>query len=267
MLRGCMASLTDICTPRPVGDRYLLDVAAGWRQGRGVFGGLVVGALIEAIEHRVGDPDRKVRSVTAELPGPVEPGTAEIAVEPLRQGKNVSTLRAALSQHGEIRSHAVAILGASRARSAALGWNELAPPDVAPWRAIEPLPSRGVEFAEHFEYRLVEGTPLSGKAAPVVGWIRPREPGPRRGAAFIAAVIDAWWPAAFNRLTALRPMATIAFTLDIMGNLDGLDPEAPLLHRATSPVCADGYFLETRELWGEDGRLVAINHQTFAIIQ
>ena len=89
----------------------------------------------------------------------------------------------------------------------------------------------------------------------------------QRNTAFIAAVIDAWWPAAFNRLTALRPMATIAFTLDIMGNLDGLDPEAPLLHCATSPVCADGYFLETRELWGEDGRLVAINHQTFAIIQ
>jgi len=32
------------------------------------------------------------------------------------------------------------------------------------------------------------------------------------------------------------------------------------------PVCADGYFLETRELWGEDGRLLAINQQTFAII-
>lgn len=25
------------------------------------------------------------------------------------------------------------------------------------------------------------------------------------------------------------------------------------------PVCADGYFLETRELWADGGRLVAIN--------
>ena len=49
--------------------------------------------------------------------------------------------------------------------------------------------------------------------------------------------------------------------------LDGLDPMAPLLYRATAPVCADGYCLETRELWGEDGRLVATNQQTFAIIQ
>ena len=48
---------------------------------------------------------------------------------------------------------------------------------------------------------------------------------------------------------------------------DGLDPEAPLLYRATAPVATDGYCLETRELWSEDGRLVAINHQTFVIIQ
>jgi len=262
-----MASLTDLCTPRPVGDRYLLDVPPGWRQGRGAFGGLVVGALIEAIEHHVGDPARKVRSVTAELPGPVEEGTVEIAVDPLRLGKNVSTLRAALSQHGEIRSHAVAILGASRASTAALGWNELTPPEAPPWRTLEPVPNVSVEFARYFEYRVVEGIPMSGKAARAVGWVRSRDPGPRRGAAYIAALIDAWWPTVFNRLTALRPMATIAFTLDIVGSVDGLDPEAPLLHRASAPVCADGYFLETRELWGEDGRLVAINHQTFAIIQ
>jgi acyl-CoA thioesterase len=262
-----MASLTDLCTPRPIGDRYELDVPPGWRQGRGAFGGLVVGALIEAIEHRTGDPARKVRSVTAELPGPVEQGTVEITVEPLRLGKNVSTLRAALAQHGEIRSHAVAILGSSRAGPAELAWNELARPEAPSWRDLEPVSSATVEFARNFEYRTVEGIPLTGKAARAVGWIRARDPGPKRGAAYIAAMIDAWWPTVFNRLTALRPMATIAFTLDIVGGLDGLDPDAPMLHRASAPVCGDGYFLETRELWGEDGRLVAINHQTFAIIQ
>lgn len=262
-----MASLVDLCTPRPVGDRYVLDVPPGWRQGRGAFGGLVVGALIQAIEHRLADPARKVRSVTAELPGPVEQGAAEISVEPLRHGKNVSTLRAQLSQHGEIRSHAVAIVGASRAGSAALGWNDLSPPQAPPWATIEPVPTAGVEFAQHFEYRIVEGIPMTGKASRAVGWVRSRDPGTGRGAGYLAALIDAWWPTAFNRFTAMRPMATIAFTLDILGGLDGLDPAAPLLYRAVAPVCADGYFVETRELWGEDGRLLAINHQTFAIIQ
>ncbi|MBC7974135.1 MAG: thioesterase family protein, partial [Myxococcales bacterium] len=105
-----MASLSDVSTPRLVGDRYQLEVAAGWRQGRGAFGGLVIASLIRAIEQHTADPARVVRSVTAELPGPVEGGTVDIAVEALRHGKNMSTVRAALRQHGEIRAHAVAIL-------------------------------------------------------------------------------------------------------------------------------------------------------------
>src|SRR5689334_2545425 len=106
-----MASLSEVSTPHPAGDRYQLEIAAGWRQGRGAFGGLVIGALIRAIEQRTADPTRKVRSVTAELPGPAEHGTVDITVETLRAGKNISTARAALSQGGEVRAHAVAILG------------------------------------------------------------------------------------------------------------------------------------------------------------
>jgi acyl-CoA thioesterase len=266
-----MANLSDVCTPHPVpvDGRFQLEVAAGWRQGRGAFGGLVVGALVRAIEQQVADPARKVRSVTAELPGPVEQGTAEIVVETLRRGNNVSTVRAALSQAGEIRSHAVAILGASRG-TADEGWNDLARPDAAPWSAIEPVNMAGVgpwpEFARHFEYRVVEGLPMAGGAARALGWVRAREPGARLDAAYIAAMIDAWWPTAFNRATAPHLMATIAFTLDIIAGVEGLDPATPLLYRAAAPVCAGGYFLETRELWGSDGRLIAINHQTFAII-
>jgi acyl-CoA thioesterase len=267
-----MATLSDAFTPRPVGDRYQLEVAPGWRQGRGAFGGLVVGGLIRAIEQRTADPSRKVRSVTAELPGPVEPGMVDITVETLRQGKNVSTVRAALWQQGEVRSHAVAILGASRAGAQPVAWNELAGPALPPWTEVAPssigtAPGIGPEFAQHFEYRIVAGQLLSGSIAPVLGWIRARDPGAPRDAAYIAAMIDAWWPVAFVRFTQLRPMATIAFTLDIVAGLDGLDPMTPLGYRAIAPVCAGGYCLETRELWSEDGRLVAINHQTFAIIQ
>lgn len=261
-----MASLSDAFTPRAAGDQYQLDVPVGWRQGRGAFGGLVIGALIRAIELRMADPDRRVRTVTAELPGAVEAGTVDITVDTLRHGKNVSTLRAALSQQGEIRSHAVAILAAPRPTAQPLAWNELTAPVLPAWTGLAPAPA-GAEFAQHFEYRLVEGMPLGGGPPRVLGWIRPREPERDRGAAYIAAMADAWWPAVFPRLTAMRPMATIAYTLDIVGSLDGLDATAPLAYRAHVPVCGDGYFVETRELWSSDGRLVAINHQTFAIIQ
>ena len=268
------ASISDIITPRRDGESFRLDVPPGWRQGRGAFGGLSVGAAVRAIELRVGDPRRKVRSVTAELAAPVEAGSAEIAVDVLRGGSSVTVARAALIQAGETRTHAVAVLAASRPAAGALAWCELEPPRAPPWRQVEPmaiaapgLPAEFTpEFARHFEYRLVEGVPLSGGAARCVGWIRPAVPSGLRDAGYLAALADAWYPATMVRVRELRPMATIAFTLDLVGGLDGLDPEAPLLYRGTVPVCADGYFLETRELWGEDGRLVAINQQTLAII-
>jgi hypothetical protein len=97
--------------------------------------------------------------------------------------------------------------------------------------------------------------------------VRPRDPGAARDAGYIAAMMDAWWPATLVRM---RPppaaMATVAYTLEIVGGVAGLAPDAPLLYRGTVPVCEPGHFFETRELWGEDGRLVARNHQTFAII-
>jgi acyl-CoA thioesterase len=268
-------SIHDASLPRPDGDGFRLDVPPGWRQGRGAFGGLSVAAAVRAIELRVGDPRRKVRSVTAELAAPVEAGPAEIAVDVLRGGSSVTVARAALRQAGETRAHAVAVLAASRPAAAQLAWRDLEPPRAPPWAEVEiaPIgaPVEGApwpEFAQHFEYRVVEGVPFTGGAARTIGWIRPRAAvaPAQRDAGYLAALADVWYPAAMVRARAPRPMATIAFTLDLVGALDGLDPEAPLLYRGTAPVCADGYFLETRELWGEDGRLVAINHQTFAVI-
>ncbi|HEY5938872.1 MAG TPA: thioesterase family protein [Kofleriaceae bacterium] len=256
-------------TPVPAGDGYTYDVPEGWRQGRGTFGGLPISAALRAIEHRVADPTRKVRSVTAELPGPTMAGPAELVVEILRTGSAVTTARAALRQEGEVRAHVVAVLAAARPGAGPLSWRDLHPPEAPPWRSIEAidLPSDvAPEFAAHFEYRLVDGMPRSGDAARTVGWIRARDPGPERDAGFIAAMIDAWWPAALVKIPTLRPIATIAYTLEILDGVSGLDPLAPLLYRGSVPVCADGYFVETRELWGEDGRLVAINHQTSAII-
>ncbi|HWO27038.1 MAG TPA: thioesterase family protein [Kofleriaceae bacterium] len=264
------ASISDVSTPRREGETFRLDVPPGWRQGRGAFGGLTIGAAVRAIELRVADPRRKVRSVTAELTAPVEAGPAELAVDVLRSGSSVTVARAALRQAGEVRAHAVAVLAADRPATGALAWRELEPPRSPPWRDLAPAPmappAPEPEFVRHFEYRILEGVPLSGGDARCVGWIRPAVPSAVRDAGYIAALADAWFPAAMVRVHEARPMATIAYTLDLISELDGLDPQAPLLYRGTVPVCADGYFLETRELWGEDGRLVAINQQTFAII-
>jgi acyl-CoA thioesterase len=259
-------TLHEVTTPAADGT---LVVHPGWAQGRGAYGGLTIAAAIRAIEAHVGDPRRRVRSVTAELPGPTLVGTASITVETLRSGSSVTVARAALSQGHDVTTHAVAVLAASRPISDPPTWRDLVRPQAPVWQSVAPLPPDGPypEFSRHFEYRIVAGLPLGGGAPEAVGWVRARQPGEARDAAFIAAMIDAWWPASLVRANAMRPLATIAFTLELVDDPAAIDREAPLLYRGKVSVAGDGYFLETRELWTADNRLLAINHQTFAVIK
>jgi acyl-CoA thioesterase len=261
-----VATLHEVTTPAPDGT---LTVREGWRQGRGAYGGLTIAAAIRAIEQRVADPRRTVRTVTAEIPGPTLAGTAKFAVEILRSGNSLTVARAALAQGSEVTTHAVAVLAATRDIPDPPAWRDLVLPEAPPASSVAPLRTDGPfpEFVQHFEYRLVSGVPYSGSAAAqTIGWVRARDPGTPRDAAFLAAMIDAWWPASLARAKAPRPLATIGFTLELVGDASSVG-DAPLLYRGTVPIAGDGYFLETRELWTGDGHLLALNHQTFAVIR
>jgi acyl-CoA thioesterase len=260
-----VATLHEVTTPAADGTLTVLD---GWQQGRGAYGGLTIAAAIRAIEQRVADPRRTVRTVTAQIPAPTLVGTARFAVDVLRSGKSLTVARAALAQGDEITTHAVAVLAATREIPEPPVWRDLVRPEAPPPSEVAPLSTAGPfpAFARHFEYRLVSGVPYTGTAPQTIGWVRARDPGTPRDAAFLAATIDAWWPASLARAKAPRPVATIGFTLELVGDASDLG-DASLLYRGSVPVAGDGYFLETRELWTEDGRLLALNHQTFAVIR
>lgn len=244
---------------------YALELPEGWKQGRGLFGGLVIGVLVRAAEQHGGSADRQVRSVTAELVGPTVSGPAEIRVRTLRAGSAVSTVAVELAQ-GEVSAHAVVVLGA--ARTAGTDFADAEPPKSPPWQSLEPFsPDMPLspEFARHFEFRNVGPAPYSGgDEALAMGWVRPRACS-LRSAAYVAAQADVWWPSFFTRMEAPRPIGTIAFALQICGEIPQSD--APLLHRGRTTVSRGGYAVEQRELWSESGQLVALNQQTIAIIK
>lgn len=257
-----------LTTPRRGADRFSAEVPDGWQQGRGAFGGFVLAMMTRAVETFAATPERSPRTITAELCGPVLPGPADIFVEALRIGSGMSTLAARLVQGGAVQAHAVVVLG--RRRDPEPAASSLAPPAMPPWRDTPAIPAQVIPppFARHFEFRSTGPIPLAGGSeARAAGWVRPRNPGTARDAAYLVGLADAYWPALFGALPAPRPMATITFTLDLVGACDGLDPEAPLFHDGRTLVARDGYAPEMRTLWGEDGRLLAINHQTFVIIR
>lgn len=247
--------------------RRRADVPDGWQQGRGAFGGLVVGTLIRAACASAGDGARSLRSLTAELCGPTQPGPADISVEALRAGSGVTTLAARLVQGGEVQAHAALVLG--RTREPADAWDEHERPAAPPWREVPVVALPGAPvFTRHVEYRPTRAPAFTGAEATVAeGWVRFQGAPATADAAYVAMLIDAWWPAAFARMSAPRPMATIAFTLQVVADPARIDPSEPVFHRARTPVARGGYMVEFRELWSPAGELLALNQQTFVVIR
>jgi hypothetical protein len=143
------------------------------------------------------------------------------------------------------------------------------PPAMRPWREAPALERTLLipTFTHHFEYRPTGPLPFSGGEPGAAGWVRPRVTPAVRDEAWLVALVDAWWPALFPLLREPRPMATITFTADILGDCEGLPADAPYYYEATLLGAHEGYAPELRTLRGEDGRLLIVNHQTFVVIR
>ncbi|MCE9572638.1 MAG: thioesterase family protein [Deltaproteobacteria bacterium] len=260
--------LTQAMTPERTGETsFAWTIPDGWQQGKGAFGGLVMGAAIRAAEAVIAEPARALRAVTAELMAPALVGATDLEVAVLRTGSSVTVAAVALRQAGQVVAHAVATFGKTRDDGT---WTALVPPPLPAWEAaaIAPVgaPVAPV-FTGHFEFRPITGLPFSGGGNAdheVSGWVRPRAPGRERGAAYLAACVDAYWPVAMVSGTRPRAMATLTYTLQLVGALDPTD-DRPLAYRARALAAGGGYVPEVRELWTADGALVAVNPQTFAL--
>jgi acyl-CoA thioesterase len=252
-------------------DVYPFDVEVpdGWQQGAGAFGGYVLAVLTRGAETVA--PGRPLRSLTAEIPTPLQPGPATVLVEVLRAGQSATTVAARVVQKGQLQAHAVAVLGASRALDGVSNLVELTPPKIPDWRDLTPLP-QGLPFiptfARHFEFRVAEGTPFSSSpTSGTSGWIRLREPGPLKDAPLVVAHVDAWWPAELARLSRPRPIVTAAFAMQMVGGASVWTTDAPLLHTSRTQALRDGYLTEARQLWTEAGELVALNQQMLVVVK
>ncbi len=256
----------------PLGsDRFGWDVPAGWEQGRGAYGGLVLAAMTRAIESvAFGDEDgasRKARALSASLTAPVATGPSEIHVERLRQGNAVTTWSARLVQDSEVKAVVSLVSGRDRPTGHRLVG---APPSAPPWSdvpvSLAVKPPLAPIFTQHFELRALPPYPFSGSTEPgALAWIRQRAPLTTIGTPELIALSDVCWPAPFAIERAPRPMATIAYHCSF--SWVDLDPSEPLLHRGTVIHGGDGYFTEIRELWTPKGELVCHNPQVFCWIK
>ncbi len=238
-----------------------------WQQGKGAFGGVVVGILTRAIVAFEQDRTRRLRSLSAELCAPALPGPFVVRAALLRRGSSASFVEARLEQDGALVARGSAALASPRAvRPASF---RPPPPARPPWRDIEPLPVEpplGPVFADKYEYRSTGPLPFAGGNEPAAeGWIREKTPPSVLDEAGVAGLLDAWWPTVLAVESAPRAVATVGYTMELFVDPRTLDPAEPLFYRARGVVGADNFFVEMRELWSGDA-VVALNQQTFALL-
>lgn len=245
-------------------------VPDGWQQGRGAWGGLVVGALVEAVA-RLEDPDRPVRSVSAQLSAPALAEPHELSVERLRAGSALSTWSVALdSAAGERVAQAVILTGQERASDMVPAWEawQSARMPVADWRTADVVPLAppiAPAFSAHLAFRPLTGLPMSGQEM-VSGWIGFPDAGEWSAAALLA-LVDGWWPVAISRPAAMRPMATVSFAANLLVDPATVPAGEPLYFEGTVAGALGGYVSELRRMWTADGRLAVENLQSIAVIK
>jgi hypothetical protein len=239
-----------------------------WQQGRGAFGGLVLGAMMNAMIAAERDAERLPRALTGDLCGPALPKEARIVTRVLRRGKNQTNVSAVLEQDGAVVAHATSVLATAR-KVAPASRIALDPPPRIPYEAAVAGTfgaAFGPPFAEHYEYRITGPMPFTGGSEPLVlGWVKERVPLTRLTAAALLGRVDSYYPSFFSVETSFRPMATVSFLAEFLCDPASLDPLAPLFYRARSVAQAGGYLVEMRELWNGDVP-VLLNQQSFALL-
>lgn len=278
--------------------RFTAEVDPGWSTPIAANGGYLAAILVRAIEAHgatgagpegpaAAGPDgaselalRQLRSLTCHYLRPVKFGQLDVAVEVLRAGRRISTVRVTASQDGKDAIHALAAL-AVLDLPAAGSWEPepprvLPPPDrdapaIAPdeyrrgtadkWLGSAPaMPPmfRRVRVAPR-----IGGVPFSdrtvraGEAPETGGWIALPERRPI-DAAFIALCTDVWWPPAFQPLGRPAIAPTIDLTIHVRADIppEGL-PDEPVLGWYRSTAAHGGLMEEDAALFLPDGSLLA----------
>jgi len=229
-----------------------------WFVGRGPNGGYLAAVVARAAEAAAGRP---LRSLSLHFVSAPAVGPLEVAVALERVGSSYSAASVRIEQDGRPMTLALATLGELPADGAA--WDATAMPEVTPLRATQPIRPDDANvpaFTRNYDLRWALGgdepVPSSG------GWIRTSEPR-ALDAPLVAAMTDAWAPAAFVALGRFVAAPTLDLTIHIRRRLPvaGMAPEDYVLGRFCSGLSVAGVWEEDGELWTPGGELIGQSRQ------
>jgi acyl-CoA thioesterase len=271
--------------PRPDGAVVRATVTEDWLQGRVAFGGLqaALGAL--AMRAAVGDDGPPLRALQVTFVASVDPGEAVAEAEVVRRGRAITHVRGTLHSGGRPAALMIAMYGAARASKVALDMPMPALRAPRELREVPYMPAVMPGFLRHYRQRWAGGAvPFSGSPyRPASMWTRLREAtegddpdtvdtplegalaAPRGREASLVAISDLPPSPALAMLSARAPGASLTWLLELLADAREFDPRRWLLLHTETRHAAEGYTSQTARIWSDDGRPVAVSHQTTAI--
>lgn len=249
-------------------DRYAARLARRWQVGRGENGGYLGAVLLRALSETVGDPTRRIRSLTIHYPGPAVAGPAEVSCRIEHRGRSLTSVSARMDQEG--RTVSLALGEFVSALPSPIEHDDLRAPAIAAPEQIEPLDHDGTlpAFTHQFEHRFAHGAALHSRnqQAESGGWLRLRETR-RADALLVTALTDAWLPALFVATPERMAVPTIDLTVHFRRR-----PESAVLQDGnvhvlfSTRLATDGFCEEDGLLWDSHGALIAQSRQ-LALVQ
>jgi acyl-CoA thioesterase len=233
-----------------------------WFVGRGPNGGYLAAVAARAVEAAAGRP---LRSLSLHFVAAPAVGPLDVAVALEREGRTYSAASVRIEQEGRPMTLALATLGELPA--AGPGWDRAPMPEARPLAATRPVPkeqSNVPAFMRNYDLRwALGGQPgADGDGAETGGWMRTTEPR-ALDAPLVAALTDAWAPAAFVALGRFVAAPTLDLTIHFRRPLPvpGMAPEDHVLGRFRTRLSVAGVWEEDSELWSPAGELIAQSRQ------
>lgn len=254
------------------GHRVHFQVTADWGQGRTTFGGLLSALVVQAMRDVCG-ADWPLRALQTNFVGPVAPGTMQVDVTLLRQGKNIRQVQARVTQADEqgieqVGGVLLGVFGTGRASALPHLRPEQASVDKDPQASFKwpYIPNVTPAFTQHLDFRHAEGgMPFTGGTE----WhsrthVRLHEPEGVDAELQAVMLADAGPTPALARLQGFAPASSVSWALELrpVGEFasDGfwrMDKDAL--------ATGEGYVNEKTMLWSPTGELAALGYQVVAV--
>ena len=248
-------------------DTWVGVVTEDWAQGRAVFGGVITGVGLRALDTLV-PAGRSLRSVLVDFVGPAGPGELRVEARVLRSGRSLTQGEARVFQGESVVAILLAAYGGPRRTG--ISW-------AAPARGAVPsleglpgfpyLPGVTPAFTQHFDYRwATDRLPFTGADRPEIqGFVRAAPGGGRVDAAMLLGLVDAWPAPVLSMARGVVPASTVTWMVDVVGPLDHAPEDDRFWwFEGTATAAGDGYADVEGRIFDPDGRLIATSKQLVA---